>query len=48
MADKTGVDSYLKYQRRFQKMSAEQCLQFQMWVDEDWQRLLNKCRPRSP
>ena len=47
MADKIGVDAYLKYQRRFKKMSAEDCLHFQMQVDEEWQRLLNKCRPKN-
>jgi pyruvate/2-oxoacid:ferredoxin oxidoreductase beta subunit len=48
MADKTSVDAYLKYQRRFQKMSAENCLRFQVQVDEDWRQLLNKCRPQVP
>ena len=47
MADKIGVDAYLKYQRRFKKMLEEDCLNFQMQVDEDWQRLLNKCQPNN-
>ena len=47
MADKTGVDAYLRYQRRFKEMPAEDHLHFQMQVDEDWQRLLNKCQPKD-
>jgi len=47
MADKIGVDAYLKSQRRFKKMLVEDCLHFQMQVDEDWQRLLNRCQPKN-
>jgi len=45
MPDKTGVDAYLKYQGRFKKMLASGHQHFQKQVDDDWQRLLNKCRP---
>ncbi|HYA40796.1 MAG TPA: thiamine pyrophosphate-dependent enzyme [Syntrophobacteraceae bacterium] len=47
MTDKIGVDAYLKYQRRFRRMSAEQCAHFQMQVDEDWRRLLDRCQAKS-
>jgi pyruvate/2-oxoacid:ferredoxin oxidoreductase beta subunit len=47
MPEKTGVGAYLKCQRRFKKTLAEDHLHFQMQVDEDWQRLLDKCRPEN-
>jgi pyruvate/2-oxoacid:ferredoxin oxidoreductase beta subunit len=45
MPDKVGVDAYLKQQGRFKKLSAGDYQHFQKQVDDDWQRLLNKCRP---
>jgi len=46
MPDKVGVGAYLKYQGRFKKMLAgEDYQRFQRQVDDDWQRLLNKCQP---
>ena len=47
MPDKTVVDAYLKHQGRFKKMLASDHQHFQKQVDDDWQRLLNKCRPRK-
>jgi pyruvate/2-oxoacid:ferredoxin oxidoreductase beta subunit len=44
MPDKTSVDAYLKHQGRFKKMSAGANQNFQKQVNDDWQRLLNKCR----
>jgi pyruvate/2-oxoacid:ferredoxin oxidoreductase beta subunit len=45
MPDKTSVEAYLKHQGRFKKMLASGHQRFQKQVDDDWQRLLNKCRP---
>ena len=47
MPGKESVDAYLKQQGRFRKMSDSEHRQFQMQVDDDWQRLLNKCRQGS-
>jgi len=47
MPDKTGVDAYLRYQRRFRKMLVEHQTHFQMQVDEDWRRLLDRCLAKS-
>jgi pyruvate/2-oxoacid:ferredoxin oxidoreductase beta subunit len=47
MPDKEVVDAYLKPQGRFKKMSADDHKQFQKQVDDDWQRLLNKCRSKK-
>ncbi|MGD0486473.1 MAG: thiamine pyrophosphate-dependent enzyme [Syntrophorhabdales bacterium] len=44
MPDKIGVDAYLKHQHRFKKTLDSDYLHFQTRVDEDWQRLLNKCQ----
>jgi len=44
MPDKVDVDTYLKHQGRFKKMLAGDHKDFQQQVDDDWQRLLNKCR----
>ena len=44
MPEKEGVDAYLKNQGRFKKMSADGFQQFQKQVDDDWQRLINKCQ----
>ena len=45
MPEKEGVDAYLKHQGRFKMMSVEERDRMQMQVDDDWQRLLNKCQP---
>jgi pyruvate/2-oxoacid:ferredoxin oxidoreductase beta subunit len=44
MPEKEGVDGYLKNQGRFRKMSAGEREQLQKQVDNDWQRLINKCQ----
>ena len=44
MPEKEGIDAYLNYQGRFKKMSAEERGRMQMQVDDDWQRLINRCR----
>jgi len=43
MAAKTPVTDYLNMQGRFKGMSAPQREVFQTWVDEDWERLREKC-----
>jgi pyruvate/2-oxoacid:ferredoxin oxidoreductase beta subunit len=45
MPEKESVDAYLKQQGRFKKMSAGEHRPFQKQVDDDWQRLLNRCQP---
>jgi pyruvate/2-oxoacid:ferredoxin oxidoreductase beta subunit len=45
MPDKVGVETYLKHQGRFKKMLASDYQHFQKEVDDEWQRLLDKCRP---
>ena len=48
MPEKEGVDAYLKHQGRFKKMSVEERDRMQMRVDDDWQRLINRCQaPRA-
>jgi pyruvate/2-oxoacid:ferredoxin oxidoreductase beta subunit len=44
MPDKEDVGAYLKHQGRFKKMSISEQERFQQQVDDDWQRLLNKCQ----
>ena len=44
MPEKKGVDAYLKYQGRFKNMSVEERGRMQMRVDDDWQRLINRCQ----
>ena len=44
MPEKEGVDGYLKHQGRFKSMSVEERDHMQMRVDDDWQRLINRCR----
>ncbi|HMK65694.1 MAG TPA: thiamine pyrophosphate-dependent enzyme [Thermodesulfobacteriota bacterium] len=44
MPDKETVDGYLKCQGRFRNMSVGQHQDFQRQVDEDWERLLERCR----
>ena len=44
MPEKESVDAYLKHQGRFKKMSAEERDRMQMQVDDDWQRLINRCQ----
>ena len=44
MPEKEGVDGYLKNQGRFKKMSVEERARMQMRVDDDWQRLINRCQ----
>ena len=43
MPAKTPVDAYLNMQGRFKAMSAPQREVFQTWLDEDWERLREKC-----
>ena len=45
MPDKVDVETYLKHQGRFKKMLASDHQHFQKQVDDDWLRLLDKCRP---
>jgi pyruvate/2-oxoacid:ferredoxin oxidoreductase beta subunit len=45
MPDKEAVDAYLKHQGRFKKLSGSEHQHFQTQVDDDWERLLHKCRP---
>lgn len=48
MPEKEAVDNYLKHQGRFKKMSSDEHDQFQRQVDNDWQRLINRCQaPRA-
>ncbi len=44
MPDKKGVDAYLNLQGRFKNMTAEERNRMQMQVDDDWQRLINRCQ----
>ncbi|MDD5168276.1 MAG: thiamine pyrophosphate-dependent enzyme [Syntrophales bacterium] len=44
MPEKERVDAYLKYQGRFKNMSSEEQEHMQMQVDDDWQRLIDRCR----
>jgi pyruvate/2-oxoacid:ferredoxin oxidoreductase beta subunit len=44
MPEKEGVDGYLKHQGRFKNMSVEERHGMQMRVDDDWQRLINRCQ----
>jgi pyruvate/2-oxoacid:ferredoxin oxidoreductase beta subunit len=44
MPEKDLVNAYLKSQGRFKNMSSSQCLDFQKQVDEEWERLLEKCQ----
>jgi pyruvate/2-oxoacid:ferredoxin oxidoreductase beta subunit len=44
MPEKEGVAGYLKHQGRFKSMSVEERDHMQMRVDDDWQRLINRCR----
>ncbi len=43
MPEKKPVDDYLNMQGRFKAMGAEQRLEFQKIVNEEWARLLRKC-----
>ena len=45
MHEKEAVDAYLKVQGRFKNMSLSQYQDFQEQVDDDWERLLERCRP---
>ena len=44
MPEKEGVDAYLKYQGRFKNMSADERECAQRQVDEDLQRLIDRCK----
>ncbi len=44
MPEKEGIDGYLNQQGRFKGMSVEERDRMQKQVDEDWQRLVNRCR----
>ena len=44
MPEKESVDAYLKHQGRFKKMSIEERDRMQMRMDDDWQRLINRCQ----
>lgn len=44
MPEKEGVDAYLNYQGRFKNMSVEERERMQIQVDNDWQRLINRCQ----
>jgi pyruvate/2-oxoacid:ferredoxin oxidoreductase beta subunit len=44
MPEKENVDAYLNYQGRFKKMSAGERDRLQAQVDNDWQRLINRCQ----
>jgi len=44
MPGKESVDAYLNHQGRFKKMSAGERDDLQTQVDNDWQRLINKCQ----
>jgi pyruvate/2-oxoacid:ferredoxin oxidoreductase beta subunit len=44
MPEKENVDAYLNYQGRFKKMSAGERDHLQAQVDDDWQRLINRCQ----
>ena len=44
MPDKEPIDTYLKFQGRFRKMSESERKNFQKQVDADWQILLKKCQ----
>jgi pyruvate/2-oxoacid:ferredoxin oxidoreductase beta subunit len=45
MPDKTSVDAYLKHQGRFKQILDGAKQYFQKQVDDDWQRLQNRCQP---
>ena len=45
MPDKTSVDAYLKHQGRFKQILDGANEYFQKQVDDDWQRLQNRCQP---
>ncbi|PKN29067.1 MAG: 2-ketoisovalerate ferredoxin oxidoreductase [Deltaproteobacteria bacterium HGW-Deltaproteobacteria-21] len=44
MPDKEAVNAYLKHQGRFKKLSGAEHQHLQKQVDDDWERLLHKCR----
>ena len=44
MPEKESVDAYLNHQGRFKNMSAEERGRMQIQVDDDWQRLINRCQ----
>ena len=48
MPEKEGVDAYLKHQGRFKDMSVDERDRMQMQVDDDWQRLVNRCQAPNP
>jgi pyruvate/2-oxoacid:ferredoxin oxidoreductase beta subunit len=45
MPEKTSVDAYLKHQGRFKQILDGANQHFQKQVDDDWQRLQNRCQP---
>ena len=47
MAAKTPVTDYLNMQGRFKAMSPPQRGAFQEWVDQDWERLQERCGDRQ-
>ncbi len=44
MPEKKEIDAYLKLQGRFKTMTDEERDRLQMQVDNDWQRLINRCQ----
>jgi len=44
MPEKEGLGAYLNSQGRFKMMSAEEREHMQMQVDDDWQRLVSRCK----
>ena len=44
MPEKKEIDAYLKLQGRFKTMTDETATACEMQVDNDWQRLINRCQ----
>jgi len=47
MPEKESVDAYLKHQGLFKKMSTGERDNLQKQVDNDWQRLIDRCQARK-